>query len=294
MYRAKEYGRGRYEVFRSDFRRKVLKYLEMETLLRRGLANDEFHVHYQPVVALSDYRVVGFEALLRWNPEGHPVIPPAEFIPVAEESGLIIAMGEWALRTACRQLRVWQERFPSQTPLWMSVNLSTIQFMQPNLGQNILKMLQETGLPPTSLRLEITESHFMENPQLAVKMLQALVDQGVKISIDDFGTGYSSLSLLHQYPIHTLKIDRTFITLMDTTDKNRDIVRTIIQLARNLNMETIAEGVETHGQSLALSLLECPYAQGFIFSCAYAAEQIETILRDGGILSETAHPDGGD
>lgn len=278
MYRAKTHGRNRYVVFKQDFRRRVIHLAEIEKRLRSAIENDEFRLHYQPVVSLGDKRVVGFEALIRWQPDGDDLIPPSEFIPIAEECGLIIPIGEWVIQTACRQLKQWQSLFEGNQPLWVSVNLSCKQLTQPGLGDRVLEILEETQLSPSSLRLEITEGRFMENPTLAIQILQELIDQGVQIFIDDFGTGYSSLSAIHDYPVNLLKIDRAFITLMETNDKNREIVGTIIRLANDLKLETIAEGVETAGQLNLLNKLHCTFAQGYYFSQAFPPDAIETIL----------------
>jgi diguanylate cyclase (GGDEF)-like protein/PAS domain S-box-containing protein len=278
MYRAKTQGRNRHVVFRPDFRRRIVIQAELENRLRHALKENEFRLHYQPVVSLFDNKVVGFEALIRWQPEGYEMVSPAEFIPIAEECGLIIPIGDWVIETACQQLIDWQDRFHGAQPLWVSVNLSCKQFGDPKLGSRILEILEKTGLPPASLRLEITEGRFMENPKLAIQTLQKLIDRGVQIYIDDFGTGYSSLSSISDYPVNLLKIDRAFISLMESNDKNREIVGTIIRLAQDLKLETIAEGVETKGQIQLLSKLSCSFAQGYFFSGAFPPESIDKIL----------------
>ncbi len=265
MYRAKDQGRGRFEVFDKGMHARAIALLELETDLRRAITRDEFCVHYQPIVSLENWRIAGFEALLRWEHPEHGFVSPSKFIPVAEETGLIIPIGRYVLAEACRQLREWQQQFPSDPPLTISVNLSGKQFSHPNLIEEIKEILAETGLDASSLKMEITESAIIENIELATATLKNLKALGIKISLDDFGTGYSSLSYLHRFPIDTLKIDRSFVTRMNLP-KNSEIVRTIVTLAVNLGMDVIAEGVETREQVIHLTGLDCEFVQGYLLS----------------------------
>jgi diguanylate cyclase (GGDEF)-like protein len=266
MYRAKALGKGRHVVFDQAMHTSVVERLRLETDLRRAIERSEFQVHYQPIIALRSGRIAGFEALVRWeHPELGPV-PPASFIPVAEETGLILPLGLWVLRAACVQLHEWQSRGPEFSTLMMSVNLSSRQITQPDLVEQIDQILQETGLAPRHLKLEITESVIMEHPPSAVEVLRRLKELGIRLSLDDFGTGYSSLSYLHRFPIDTLKIDRSFVHRLDFEDGDSVIVQTIVALAHNLGMQVIAEGVETEGQMQRLVNMGCQYGQGYYFS----------------------------
>ena len=280
MYRAKTLGKTRHEVFDKAMHARAMNLLQLETDLRRAVERQEFFIQYQPIVSLESGKLHGFEALVRWqHPERGP-ISPMDFIPVAEETGLIIPIGQWVLAEACRQMRHWQEKFTDCGPLTMSVNLSSKQFTQPNLIDRIKQVLEETKIDPHSLKLEITESVVMENIETATEMLKQLRAVGVGLSIDDFGTGYSSLSYLHRFPINTLKIDRSFVTRMVDKDENTEIVRTIVMLAQNLGMNVVAEGVETEEQLRHLQSLECEYGQGYYFSKPVDTEKAEQFLSD--------------
>ena len=232
---------------------------------RRAIDREEFCLRYQPIVSLADGRVMGFEALLRWQHPERGFISPLDFIPVAEETGLIVAIGRWVLTQACQQMRAWQEQQQLPAHFTISINLSSKQFAQPNFIEQMAGSLRDAGLEPNRLKLEITESMVIENIDTTAEMLTQLRALGVELSIDDFGTGYSSLSYLHRFPINTLKIDRSFISQMHSTE-NAEIVRTIITLARSLEMDVVAEGVETAEQLEQLRALGCDYAQGYIFS----------------------------
>jgi len=238
---------------------------------------------------LDTFNITGFEALARWKHGEDGIINPAQFIPVAEETGLIIQIGEWVLRTACAQARRWQDAYPSETPLTISVNLSGKQFAQQNLIQQIESALTETGLDPRSLRLEITESVVVENVEAASKMLKRLRRLGVGLSIDDFGTGYSSLSSLHSFPISTLKIDASFVSRMNGQNENTEIVRTIMSLASNLGMDVIAEGVETLEQATKLRTFGCAEGQGFFFSKPIPVDKADQLLRETAPLVPTGN-----
>jgi diguanylate cyclase (GGDEF)-like protein/PAS domain S-box-containing protein len=295
MYRAKSAGKARHEVFDKEMHAVAMNLLQMETDLRGACERGEFFVQYQPIVSLDDFGVRGFEALVRWRHPERGVISPMDFIPVAEESGQVVVIGEWALHEACRQMQRWQERFPSEPPLFISVNLSGRQFTQPDLIEQVTNILGETGLDPKSLKLEITESVVMENIDTATEMLRQLRALGVQLSIDDFGTGYSSLSYLHRFPIDTLKVDRSFVMRMADNNENIEIVRTIMMLAQNLGMDVVAEGVETREQLALLRKLGCEYGQGFLFSKPADADGAEQIVAETRAaappLREIAAPD---
>ena len=284
MYRAKARGRGRYKFFSSDMHQDIVSTLRVESDLRSAIKNEEFLAHYQPIVSFERGRISGFEALIRWRHPQRGLIPPGQFIPVAEESGLINQVGRWILREASRQMNEWHQRFASLPPLTISINLSTRQFSQPDLIERINAVLAETGLRPESLKIEITESAVMENAESAVEMLNQLKALGVQLSIDDFGTGYSSFNYLHRFPIDTLKIDRSFISRMDLQPENVEIVRTIIALAHNLGMKVVAEGIETPAQMNRLRDLGCEYGQGY-----YLARPMDSAAAENFIAAPPRH-----
>lgn len=282
MYRAKARGKARYEVFDTDMRIRAMTRLELETDLRRAIERQEFRIHYQPIVSLNTGHIIGFEALVRWQHPNRGLISPAEFIPVAEETGLIVPIGQTVLREACQQTHKWQGQFPMNSPLTISVNLSSKQLTQPRLTEQIKQVLVETGLNMSSLRLEITESGIMENAEAAAATLKQLRDLGIQLQMDDFGTGYSSLNYLHRFPIDALKIDRSFVSRMGANGENSEIVQTIVTLARNLNKGVIAEGVETVEQLDRLKALKCKYGQGFFFSKPVNAETAGVLIAKRG------------
>jgi EAL domain-containing protein (putative c-di-GMP-specific phosphodiesterase class I) len=222
MYRAKARGKDRYEIFDATLRTRAIARLEMESNLRAAFENGELYLNYQPIQSLTTDRLTGFEALLRWKSSSRGSIPPAEFIPVAEETGLIVPIGDWVLRAACHQLQIWQQNFPMDPPLSINVNISGVQFTQPRFLELVEQVLHETGLAPHSLKLEITESVFLENAEHANEILLKLRDLGVQLQIDDFGTGYSSLAYLQHFPIQTIKIDRSFISRMSSKGSGGD------------------------------------------------------------------------
>lgn len=281
MYQAKSLGKARHEIFDSGMHAQAIKLLQLETDMRRALERQEFLVVYQPIMSLSTGKLRGFEALVRWPHPERGLISPMDFIPVAEDTGMIVQLGEWVLREACQQMHQWQVLFPSDPAIFMSVNLSVKQFSQQDLIDRVVVILKETKLPATSLKLEITESAVMENVETAIKMLKHLRDLGVQLSMDDFGTGYSSLSYLHRFPINTLKIDRSFITRMVENNENAEIVRTICGLAQNLEMDVVAEGVETPEQLAILRALGCKYAQGYFFSKPLDSAGAEAFMCEG-------------
>jgi diguanylate cyclase (GGDEF)-like protein/PAS domain S-box-containing protein len=278
MYRAKSLGKARYEVFDADMRASVMARLQLETDLRHALERGEFCNFYQPIVALVSGEIAGFEALLRWQHPTRGLLGPHEFIPVAEETGLIRELGWWNLREACRQISEWRAALAAHPHLTISVNLSAKQFLQPNLVEDIRKLLGELSLPPEALKLEITESTVMADPSAAVEMLQQIKSLGIHLAIDDFGTGYSSLSYLHRFPLDTLKIDRSFISGMGDDGEGMEIARTILPMANNLRLDVVAEGVETIQQVALLKKLHCKYGQGYYFSRPLSAEGTAALL----------------
>ena len=280
MYRAKSLGKNRHEIYDSAMHAQVNDLLQMETALRLALERNELTVFYQSIVDLETFKISGFEALVRWRHPEKGLISPALFIPLAEETGLIVDIGEWVLRDACRQMERWQKIFPSDPPLFVSVNLSSKQFTQPDLIERVTAIIKETKINPEGLKLEITESAVMDDVETATEMLKKLRALGIKLSIDDFGTGYSSLSYLHRFPIDTLKVDRSFIVNMSEDCENVEIVRTIVSLAQNLGMNVIAEGVETAEQLAALRKLGCEYGQGYLFSKPVDAKASENLILD--------------
>ncbi|HKS08552.1 MAG TPA: EAL domain-containing protein [Pyrinomonadaceae bacterium] len=284
MHRAKVRGKARYEIFGHDMHGELMSRLKMETDLRRACERDELFVDYQPIVSLQNRTLIGFEALVRWRHPECGLVPPKEFIPVAEETGLILNIGQTVLRSACRQAREWLETYPSSPPLFVSVNLSVTQFNEPSLVRNIAQLLEESGLPPRCLKLEITESVFSDNIEAAVKLLTQLRNLGVQLSIDDFGTGYSSLSYLQRFPIDTLKIDRSFVTQMMENEENLAIVRTIVALAQNLGMDVVAEGVETEDQLRLLRKLECENGQGYLFSTPIGGGELDEFIASCNVI----------
>lgn len=302
MYHAKSRGKNCFVVFDPSLRTRAVNRLELENELRAGLERGELMLNYQPICSLQDGRITGFEALLRWRSPTRGLVPPIEFIPVAEETGLIVPIGEWVLREACRQICDWQKKFPQDPPLTISVNISVIQFAHPSLLEQVQAILQETGLDPNCLRLEITESVFMEAAEQANAILLKLRDMGVNLQIDDFGTGYSSLSYIQHFPINSIKIDQSFVRYIDSksgepNNNGTEIIRTIVALACDLGMEAVAEGVETPEQLSQLQALHCHYGQGFYLGLPLAPDAAEANLVENFGLSKpfalqpgTPHP----
>jgi diguanylate cyclase (GGDEF)-like protein/PAS domain S-box-containing protein len=275
MYSAKALGKGRYEIFDANMRANTIARLQLETELRRAIERKEFEVYYQVLVSLDTGRIWGFEALVRWKHPARGVVSPNEFIPVAEETGLIVPIGQWVLKEACQQARIWQARFTDEPPLLISVNLSARHFLQPDLIQQCRQVLDETQLSHSSLNLEVTESAMMPDPESAIDLMGQLKSLGIKLALDDFGTGYSSLSYLHRFPLDSLKIDRSFVSRLMDDD---EIVRAIITLGRNLGLKVIAEGVETIEQIAKLRELGCEFAQGYYFSVPVNAQEATDLL----------------
>ena len=279
MYQAKAQGKARYQIFDTQMHYQAQQRLELETDLRRALHRQEFILYYQPIISLATGRITGFEALLRWQHPQKGLISPGDFIPAAEETGLIIPIGLWVLQQACQQLKNWQDQGLLKDLIKMSVNLSVKQFSQVNLIQNIDKIILKTQLNSQYLKLEITESAIMDNPELATEILQQLRDRNIQLSIDDFGTGYSSLSYLHRFPLDHLKIDRSFIKPLRETCQNLEILQAIITLAHHLNMTITAEGVETAEQLSLLRSLGCEEGQGYYFSPPVDANIAQALLQ---------------
>ncbi len=274
MYRAKAQGKACYEVFDNGMHTHAVYLLQMENDLRRALERKEFCVYYQPIVVLGTGQLAGFEALIRWNHPDRGFVNPSDFIPLAEDTGLIVPIGQWILKSACQQLAKWQWQSAANRNLFISVNLSGKQVAQPDLVTSISEMLKETNLEAKHLKLEITESAVIDNADMAVRLLKELKALGVQLSIDDFGTGYSSLSYLHRFPVNTLKIDQSFVGRIGEAAENIEIVRTIISLAENMGMDVVAEGVETLSQLTQLRKLNCEYGQGYLFSRPVDADSV--------------------
>ena len=276
MYRAKEQGRNNYQVFDVRMNDYAFERLQLEKDLRKALEREEFLVYYQPQIHISTGRIIGMEALVRWQHPQRGMVSPGQFIPLAEETKLIIPIGEWVLRTACAQNKAWQDAgFPH---VRVSVNLSAHQFLEPNLAQMVKQVLEETGLAPEFLDLEITESITMNNIDRAIATMHELASLGIQISIDDFGTGYSSLSYLKKFPIHTLKIDQSFVRDIPNDSDDGAIATAIIAMAHSLNLNVIAEGVETADQLEFLGRRGCDEMQGYLVSRPVPAIEFENIL----------------
>jgi diguanylate cyclase (GGDEF)-like protein/PAS domain S-box-containing protein len=281
MYRAKEKGRNTFQLYTPSMNFKAMERLAVEKNLRKALDREEFELHYQPKINLKSGQIAGMEALIRWDSPELGMVMPNQFIPIAEETRLIIQMGHWVLLTACQQARIWRETGLPQTPI--SVNLSVVQFTHPNLVSEISKILKQTNTPPHYLELEITESVLMKDTTLAVSILNKLSALGIKISIDDFGTGFSSLNYLKNLPLDYLKIDQTFIKDFNLRT-NSAITKAIVTLAQSLDMKTIAEGVETEEQRKFLTELNCDEAQGYLFSKPITRDEMGDLLRTGKIF----------
>ncbi|MEC4985712.1 MAG: EAL domain-containing protein [Oscillatoria sp. PMC 1068.18] len=278
LYRAKEKGKARYQIFDRAMHSHALQQLQLENDLRQALANQEFLVYYQPIVSLVTGMLTGFEALIRWEHPQRGLVSPVQFIPIAEETKLIVPIGKWVLYEACRSVKNWQEKFPNRQPLKISVNLSVQQLRETDLIEQIDEILAMTKLDGSSLNLELTESMLVENVESAIALMHQLRDRQICLSIDDFGTGYSSLSYLYRFPVNALKIDRSFVNRIGDRGENHEIVETIITLARQLGMEAIAEGVETQQQLTQLKALSCQKAQGYFFSPPLNTKSAEAML----------------
>ncbi|MFT3745408.1 MAG: EAL domain-containing protein [Pyrinomonadaceae bacterium] len=266
MYRAKSKGKARFQLFDKEMHESAIKRLQLETELRQALHRKEFRLFYQPIIDLQTRALHGFEALVRWKHPKRGIVSPDEFIPVLEENNLILTLGKWVFHEGCRQLKEWHQQIGGSNHLQIAINLSVKEFSQPNLIEQISESLAQTGVNASSIKIEITESHVMENSESAVAMMERLRAIGLELSLDDFGTGYSSLSYLHQLPVKFLKIDRSFIGRITENVEKREIVHTIVRLAQNLRMQVVAEGVETEEQLEELRRQGCEYGQGYLFS----------------------------
>jgi diguanylate cyclase (GGDEF)-like protein/PAS domain S-box-containing protein len=289
MYRAKDNGKARYEVFEYKMYAQTLKLSKLENDLRQAIERQEFLLHYQPIVELTTGKLTGLEALLRWQHSERGLVAPMEFIPVAEDTGLIVPIGEWVLREACRQVRAWQLQFLISETFKISVNITSKQLKCSNFIEIIDQILTETGLDGSFLRLEITESTLMDGTTEAIAKLEQIRARKIHLSIDDFGTGYSSLSYLHRFPINTLKIDRSFVSFMNSDTENIEIANTIIMLAHSLGMDTIAEGIETLEQCDRLKALGCELGQGYLFDKPLERQAAEVLLVQASIVQTSPY-----
>lgn len=276
--KAKTLGRDRYEVFNEDMRARSVSQFQLEMELRHADHDRQFQLYYQPIIELNSGIIAGFEALIRWQHPQRGIVPPNDFIGIAEDSGMILQMGDWILDQACCQIRQWQQQFPLRPPLFVGVNLSSRQFAEQDLAATIAAIVQRHQINPCGLKLELTESVAMDDVESAIQQLLRLKEEGLHISLDDFGTGYSSLSYLHRLPIDSLKIDKSFVQYMETIRENEDIVGTIITLGHRLKLDIIAEGVETLAQAHFLKQLACQYAQGYFFAKPLPEEQATQLL----------------
>jgi diguanylate cyclase (GGDEF)-like protein/PAS domain S-box-containing protein len=279
MYYAKLGGKAQAVVFDPAMHAAANERLQLESALRWAYERDELRLHYQPIVELATGRTVGLEALLRWQHPQRGLLFPASFIQVAEETGLIVPIGWWVLREACRQLSAWQQHIPHASTLWITVNISAKQLTQPNASAQIFKILEESGIDPTHLKLEITETTLLEHSKRTSEILQQIREAGIQVCMDDFGTGYSSLSYLQNLPIDVLKIDRSFIGQLGGVGERSEIVRTILVLAQTLGLKAVAEGTETQEQAEQLLAMQCEFGQGWLFSHALEPEKAEQLMQ---------------
>jgi diguanylate cyclase (GGDEF)-like protein/PAS domain S-box-containing protein len=280
MYRSKAAGKARHSIFHSGMKKFAMERLDLETDLRRALELGQFRIHYQPILRLSDSKIAEVEALLRWERPGHGLMAPLTFIPVAEETGLIVPIGRWVIQEACRQAKIWTLAFPSDPPLVMSVNLSARQFQDPGLVSDISQAVQAAGLEPCALKLEITESVAMHDIEASVLKLEALKALGIQLAIDDFGTGYSSLGYLRRFPVDTLKIDRSFVERIGVDIQDAAIVQSVVALAKTLHLSVVGEGIESRAQAAQLLALGCDRGQGYLFARPQSAEAITALFYD--------------
>ena len=278
MYYAKSLGRSRYELFDSTMHVEAMSRLQLEIDLRRAIDNQEFTIHYQPIISLRHGEVAWFEALVRWNHPRRGLVSPGQFIPLAEETGLIVSIDRYVLRQACRQMRLWLEQFPNDDRISVGVNLSGKQFNDPDLPTFVERVLTEEGIDGQRLRLEITESMVMDDVNLARTTLSRLHDLGVHVHMDDFGTGYSSLSVLHSFSLNKLKIDRSFVSRMGPEGRRDEVVLAIVAMAHSLGLEVIAEGIETADQHDRLCEMGCDFGQGYFFSRPVPTNEVDTML----------------
>jgi EAL domain-containing protein (putative c-di-GMP-specific phosphodiesterase class I) len=279
MYEAKARGNASYQIFDTRMHANILDRMQLVADLRGAVDHKELTLYYQPIIDLKTKQLIGFEALVRWKHPKRGLVYPLDFIPLAEEHGLIYQIGAWILHEACRELKLLQERYPSRPPLTMSINISSRQFSQQDLVGMLSRFLAETGVEPCTLVLEITESMIMENVNAAVETMRQLRAMGIQIHIDDFGTGHSSLNYLQLFPINALKIDRSFINKLTAGGGNQEIVTHIVSLARSLNFDVIAEGVEMEHQLANIQNLQCGFGQGFLFARPMAFQAIDAWMQ---------------
>ncbi len=278
LYRAKELGKARYEIFDRQMYVQAMHRLELENEIRQGILRGELVLYYQPIISLHNMKLSGFEALVRWQHPQRGFMNPGEFIPLAEETGLIISLGKWVMHEACNQLKVWQDKLPEAHSLIMSINVTGDELRSPGFLTSIDKIIAKTQVNSSRLKLEMTESVLIEDSEEVIKVLEQIKARNIQLSIDDFGTGYSSLSYLPQFPVDNLKIDRSFVDAMDVGQQNMEIVKTISTLAQALNMQVIAEGIETEAQLSSLQALGVEFGQGFLFSKPLTPELSEKMI----------------
>jgi diguanylate cyclase (GGDEF)-like protein len=290
MYTAKAQGKGMYELFESGMHGAVVERMQLENDLRQALEREELHLEYQPIVSLRTWRLTGVEALLRWRHPERGLVPPMEFIPVAERSGMILPLGRWVLETAARQTRRWQERHRSSPPLELSVNLSARQLREPGFTAEVAEAVRESGLHPSTLVLEITESVLIDDADEVSARLDELRTMGAKIAIDDFGTGYSALSYLRRFKLDALKIDRAFVADLTPGSQASALASAIVAMGHNLGLRTVAEGIETAEQLAELRAMGCDLAQGYYFARPVPADELERMLGAGLTLGLAQRP----
>jgi EAL domain-containing protein (putative c-di-GMP-specific phosphodiesterase class I) len=286
MYMAKEAGKARYQIFEPAMHDTALKRLELKADLQRAVDNEELVLHYQPVIELETGRIEGFEALVRWEHPVRGMVPPLDFIPLAEETGLIVPIGNWVLREACRRAIELQERFPTDPPLHMAVNLSARQLQRPEVVSDVGLALMETGLEPSHLVLEITESVMMQDVELSTQRLTELKELGVKLAVDDFGTGYSSLNYIRRFPVDILKVDKSFVDGVTGGGEESALAAAIIELASILRLRPVAEGIERADQLEKLLALSCDLGQGYYFARPLPPDAVDELLTARRSLAE--------
>jgi EAL domain-containing protein (putative c-di-GMP-specific phosphodiesterase class I) len=289
MYRAKAKGRTCFALFDQEMHASVVKLMHVKNDLWRAFRRSEFRVRYQPILSAATNQLVGFEALIRWQKDGREIVPD-EFIRVAEESGQIIEIDRWVLRQVCRQIRAWSQSFPHRRSLAVSVNISGKHLRQADFTGFIQHTLFETGADPGQLILEVTESSYLENPEQIGAKLMELKSRGLRLHIDDFGVGYSSFSYLCKLPADAIKIDRAFISALEPGSEGLEVVRAMVAVARSLNMDAVAEGVETAQQAALATELGCGYLQGFFFSRPLRVEAVEKLLTEGMLPRDAVEP----
>jgi EAL domain-containing protein (putative c-di-GMP-specific phosphodiesterase class I) len=279
MYQAKDSGRNNYQFYKAELNSSATRRQSLENDLRRAVRNREFDLHYQPIVNLSTGVITGGEALIRWHHPVRGLMPPGQFIPIAEESGLVVSIGEWVLDAACRQGKAWRDA--GLRPLALAINISAVELRASGFADRVRNILDATGFDPRCLELELTETFLMQDSKSTVEVLRTLKEMGVLLALDDFGTGYSSLSYMRRFPIDILKVDRSFIRDLTTDANDASVVSAIINMGRSLHMSVTAEGVETQQQLAFLEGQDCPEAQGFYFSHPVVAQEFAALLRHG-------------